>query len=292
MTTPSSTLPRPPPLWPPPRIAIGTSRSRANAITRATSSASRQRAISAGRLSIIALNNGAGFVVGGVRRPDQFAAELSASAWLAASLTVIVLIAPPPSHRSLQDDKGDPMTRSIPRPRLDEARRSYLPTGPKPRPAPALEHACDLEALAEHARLVGAGAHRDRVGDRARAVAERPSRPAGAVLLGCPSPRRRRRRARFRRAAPRRGRRASAGPPPPSSARRTRSPGARAPSTRPVQRERSCSAAAWNERPLERSGDHLDRPPGAIRTGGPDPAPRLLAAAALDARTGTSRPGR
>jgi hypothetical protein len=49
-------MPSPPPLCPPPRIASGTSCSLANAIARATSSLDAQRAISSGRLSIIALN--------------------------------------------------------------------------------------------------------------------------------------------------------------------------------------------------------------------------------------------
>ena len=55
ITTPSSAVPRPAPLWPPPRMASSKSLSRANATTRATSSGVAGRAINAGRLSIIAL---------------------------------------------------------------------------------------------------------------------------------------------------------------------------------------------------------------------------------------------
>ena len=55
ITRPSSTLPRPPPLWPPPRIASGSFSRRACPIAAITSAASVQRAISAGRRSIIAL---------------------------------------------------------------------------------------------------------------------------------------------------------------------------------------------------------------------------------------------
>ena len=55
ITTPSSTVPSPAPLWPPPRMARRRSCSRAKPIVRATSFASVGRAISAGRRSIIAL---------------------------------------------------------------------------------------------------------------------------------------------------------------------------------------------------------------------------------------------
>jgi hypothetical protein len=55
ITSPSSTLASPAPLWAPPRIATSSPASRANVTAAATSAASRQRAISRGRLSIIAL---------------------------------------------------------------------------------------------------------------------------------------------------------------------------------------------------------------------------------------------
>ena len=54
-TRPSSTVPSPAPLWPPPRIASRRSCSRAKRIAPATPAASSGRAISAGRRSIIAL---------------------------------------------------------------------------------------------------------------------------------------------------------------------------------------------------------------------------------------------
>ena len=55
-TTPSSTLPSPPPLCPPPRTASGRSCVRANPITLATSPVLEHFAITDGFLSIIALN--------------------------------------------------------------------------------------------------------------------------------------------------------------------------------------------------------------------------------------------
>ena len=57
ITTPSSTLPSPPPLCPPDRIASRNPRLRANAIVEATSCSSAQYAIATGCLSIIALYN-------------------------------------------------------------------------------------------------------------------------------------------------------------------------------------------------------------------------------------------
>jgi hypothetical protein len=55
ITKPSSTLPNPGPLWPPPRIAIGRLPSRPKFTAAMTSATSAQRAISHGRLSIMAL---------------------------------------------------------------------------------------------------------------------------------------------------------------------------------------------------------------------------------------------
>ena len=57
ITRPSSTLPSPPPLWPPPRIAMSRFCSRPKFTAAITSAASVHRAITAGRLSIIALYN-------------------------------------------------------------------------------------------------------------------------------------------------------------------------------------------------------------------------------------------
>ena len=55
MTRASSHTPRPAALWPPPRTAISTPCSRANRTQVMTSAASRQRAMAAGCLSIMAL---------------------------------------------------------------------------------------------------------------------------------------------------------------------------------------------------------------------------------------------
>ena len=57
MTRPSSTLPRPPPLWPPPRIAMSRPCSRPNATAAITSATSLHRTMTAGCLSIMALYN-------------------------------------------------------------------------------------------------------------------------------------------------------------------------------------------------------------------------------------------
>ena len=54
-TRASSHTPRPPALWPPLRTAISAPCSRANRTQLITSAASRQRAMAAGRLSIMAL---------------------------------------------------------------------------------------------------------------------------------------------------------------------------------------------------------------------------------------------
>ena len=55
MTSPSSTLPRPGPLWPPPRMAIEEPLSRPKFTAAITSATSAQRAMSSGRLSIMPL---------------------------------------------------------------------------------------------------------------------------------------------------------------------------------------------------------------------------------------------
>ena len=55
MTRPSSTLPRPGPLWPPPRMAIGNFISRPKFTAEITSATSAHRAMSSGCLSIMAL---------------------------------------------------------------------------------------------------------------------------------------------------------------------------------------------------------------------------------------------
>jgi hypothetical protein len=55
ITSPSSTLPRPAPLWPPPRTAMSSPLARPYASAARTSAVSRVRTMSAGRLSIIAL---------------------------------------------------------------------------------------------------------------------------------------------------------------------------------------------------------------------------------------------
>ena len=55
MTSASSQTPRPAALWPPPRTAISRSCSRPKRTQAMTSAVSRQRAMAAGRLSIMAL---------------------------------------------------------------------------------------------------------------------------------------------------------------------------------------------------------------------------------------------
>lgn len=55
MTSPPSTLPRPAPLWPPPRTATSTPMLHAKLTPVITWAVSAQRAITAGRLSIMAL---------------------------------------------------------------------------------------------------------------------------------------------------------------------------------------------------------------------------------------------
>ena len=55
MTSPSSQLPSPGPLWPPPRMAMSSSFSRPKFTAAMTSATSAHRAIMSGRLSIIPL---------------------------------------------------------------------------------------------------------------------------------------------------------------------------------------------------------------------------------------------
>jgi hypothetical protein len=69
ITTPSSHVPSPAPLWPPPRTASGRSWSRAKPTACATSSASAQRAISAGPLVDHRVVDRARLVVVGVAGP-------------------------------------------------------------------------------------------------------------------------------------------------------------------------------------------------------------------------------
>ena len=75
MTTPSSHVPRPAPLWPPPRTARSRPCSRAKPTAFATSSAPAQRAISAGALVDHRVVDLARLVVVGVVGADQTALE-------------------------------------------------------------------------------------------------------------------------------------------------------------------------------------------------------------------------
>ena len=76
ITSPSSQVPSPAPLWPPPRTASGRSWSRAKPMAAATSSAVAHRAINAGRLVDHCVVDLARFAVLGILWPDQRAIEL------------------------------------------------------------------------------------------------------------------------------------------------------------------------------------------------------------------------
>ena len=78
MTRPSSTLPSPGPLCPPPRIAIGSLLSRPKFTAAITSAASTQRAISKRPLVDHAVVELACIFVGGIVAPDQRTAQVFA----------------------------------------------------------------------------------------------------------------------------------------------------------------------------------------------------------------------